>query len=292
MKKFYLFGLFLFLALCACSEGKVGPTVALITVEAEPAHIQPPRRLTLNPEDPARLLLPLNEGLSQSMLQCGPNAHIDITFEGFNAEGEAIINGEPYKHRDRLILKPQNCGGKRFDSGWVNILDGSVYYQVEGDKELPSEAGTPTADALSLSTPVAEQSYLRVFYAGHEIIMTAIKESLANVRAQSERQGFTIQEGEGKCYAPGDEYPIRFQIKDAKVGEDMYVQGMAGGDISALSADEEVYGVFIRYSNTERWGFLPLFYHGPTSSVQKCVTIIPLTLSGPTSTIPSDPPKE
>lgn len=291
MKTYIFAALVLLLAFAAACSTPATPTIELVTVTPKTPAPRPQPAMTLNPEDPSRLLLPLNEGLRHSMFQCGPNVWVTTTFQGFTQEEKAIIDGKEYAHGDRLIVEPPSCNGKKFDVGWINIVGKVVYYQAEDEKEIPSVLPTATSDALSLPTPVKEPP-LQAFIAGHEIILTAIAESLANVKEQAAARGFTIMEGKGTCYKPGEKYPVRFEIHDASVGNGLFVRGTAEGDVAVLSATEEVYGVFIKYANTERWGFLPLFYHGPTSSVQKCVMIIPLKLNGPASTIPSDPPRE
>ena len=139
--------------------------------------------------------------------------------------------------------------------------------------------------ACSQAIPTPNQQLpLRLEIAGHRLIVTGIAESLDNVKEQARSLGYTISEGEPICHKIGQTFPIIFDIPDAKVGKDLNVFGQAEAELTGRGGDPQVFGVFIKYANTSKWGFLPVMYYSGMS--KDCANLVPLRLSGPTSTIP------
>lgn len=147
------------------------------------------------------------------------------------------------------------------------------------------------AACTPFATPTPElQEPLRSEIGGHKIIVTSIAESLENLQQQANARGYQVIEGERKCFHKGQTLPIDFEIPDAYVENNLYVFGHADGEVAAITSEPKVYGVFIRYAKTGKWGFLPVFYY--TGEKQgDCAFFVRLTLKGPTSTIPAERPE-
>lgn len=276
MKTYIFAALVLLLALVAACSGNQTSTVQIATV---PPPTTDPLRQELERGKAKTITFPCENGVEVS---------VDVVFNGMIRPGFADVNGLEVKTGHILHVQPQEgCDRQFYTVGWIEVQGQKVFLHLVPPTpfKAPFLTPAPTESADSFSGEP-----MRAQIDGYEIIIAAIEQTIEQVSAEPGAKDYTINRGPKKCFKVGEKYPILFDIEDATLPGGLHVYGAVEGQIFDGGETSQLYGVFVRYPQTGRWGFLPVFYY--TGEKQgDCFYIQSLTLSGPTSTIPSDPPQ-